>query len=98
MAGLPGARRAFAPRPVRGRSAAELRAYVEGADPITGRPVMQEVIEGLTAAVPPVTLDALHTTPRLVEPATEASLQRLFLENDWPDRVPIVLPTAGRGA
>ena len=98
MAGLPEARRAFVPQPVMGKSAAELRAYVEGADPITGRPVMQEVIEGLTAAVPPVTLDALHTTPRLVEPDTEASLQRLFLENDWTDRLPIVLPTEERVA
>ena len=26
----------------------ELRAYIDGIDPITGRPVMQEVIEGLT--------------------------------------------------
>ncbi len=31
-----------------GKSAAELRAYVDGKDPITGKPVMQEVIEGLT--------------------------------------------------
>ena len=34
-----------------GKSAAELRAYVDGNDPLTGRPVMQEVIEALTNAL-----------------------------------------------
>lgn len=48
MAGFPEAPCAFVPQPVMGKSAAELRAYVDGNDPITGRPVMQEVIEGLT--------------------------------------------------
>jgi hypothetical protein len=48
MAGMPEARRAFVPQPVMGKSAQELRAYVEGLDPVTGRPVMQEIIEGLT--------------------------------------------------
>jgi hypothetical protein len=50
MAGLPRARRAFVPQPVMGKSTAELRAYVYGNDPVTGRPVMAEVIEGLTTA------------------------------------------------
>ncbi len=48
VAGLPDAPRAFVPQPVMGKSAAELRAYVDGNDPLTGRPVMQEVIEALT--------------------------------------------------
>lgn len=51
MAGLPGAPCAFVPQPVMGKSAAELKAYVYGKDPITGRPVMQEVIEALTTEV-----------------------------------------------
>ena len=49
--GLPEAPRAFVPQPVMGKSAAELQAYVEGNDPITGRPVMQEVVEALTVAL-----------------------------------------------
>jgi hypothetical protein len=48
MAGMPEARRAFVPQPVMGKNAQELRAYVDGLDPVTGRPVMQEIIEGLT--------------------------------------------------
>jgi hypothetical protein len=51
MAGLPEAPRAFVPQPVMGKTANELKAYVYGRDPITGRPVMQEIIEGLTAAL-----------------------------------------------
>ena len=55
VAGLPEAPRAFVPQPVMGKTAAELVAYVNGNDPITGRPVMREVVEALTAA-----LDAVH--------------------------------------
>ena len=51
MGGLPGAPSVFVPQPVMGKSAAELRAYVDGADPITGRPVMQEIVEALTTAL-----------------------------------------------
>jgi hypothetical protein len=55
MAGLPQAARAFVPQPVMGKTADQLKAYVCGKDPITGRPVMQEIIEALTVA-----LDAAH--------------------------------------
>jgi hypothetical protein len=51
MAGLPQAARAFVPQPVMGKTAAELKAYVEGKDPISGRPVMQEIIAALTVAL-----------------------------------------------
>ena len=49
MGGLAEAPTVFVPQPVMGKSAAELRAYVNGNDPITGRPVMQEIVEALTA-------------------------------------------------
>ena len=51
MAGMPDAPRAFVPQPVMGKTAAELKAYVYGKDPITGRPVMQEIIAGLVTAL-----------------------------------------------
>ena len=51
MAGLPDARRAFVPMPVMGKTTEELKAHVYGKDPITGLPVMQEVIAGLTTAL-----------------------------------------------
>jgi hypothetical protein len=97
--GMPELRQIFVPQPVMGKSARELRAYVDGTDPLTGRPVMQEVLEGLTrpaAALAPVEFD--RSTPRLVEPDTAENLERLFLDNHWTDMLPIVLPTEERVA
>src|ERR1700737_697886 len=99
--GMPRARAVFVPQPVMGKSPAELRAYVDGNDPTTGRPVMQEVIEGLTRPFDAEDLKKVvyeRTTPRLLEPDTEAGLHRLVLENHWTDTLPIILPTQERGA
>jgi hypothetical protein len=49
MAGLPDAPCVFVPQPVMGKTAAELAAYVNGSDPITGKPVMQEIVAALTS-------------------------------------------------
>jgi hypothetical protein len=97
--GMPRQRFVFVPQPVMGKSPAELRAYVEGNDPVTGKPVMQEVIEALTAPLSEedtrlVSFD--RSTPRFVAPDTEENLHRLFLENGWTDCLPIVLPTEER--
>src|SRR5712691_4484557 len=97
--GMPGMRYAFVPQPVMGKTAAQLRAYVDGIDPINKRPVMQMVIEGLTR---PFADDELQktvyerTTPKLVEPGCEEELQQLFVDNNWTDMLPIVLPTEER--
>ncbi|MCL5025597.1 MAG: sigma-E processing peptidase SpoIIGA [Chloroflexi bacterium] len=99
VSGLPGASMAFVPQPVMGKSDRELRAYVDGNDPITGKPVMQEVIEGLIRPVGEAVLKNAsfeRTTPRLVEPDTEDNLHQLFLENNWTDKLPIILPTEER--
>jgi len=88
----------FVPQPVMGKSAAELRGYVNGKDPTTGKPVMQEVIEGLTRGLAEVTPVADRSTPRLVDPDTEENLHALFLDNHWTDTLPIVLPTEERVA
>jgi hypothetical protein len=84
-----------------GKSNRELRAYVDGPDPLTGRPVMEEVIEALTrplseAEMQPTGFD--RSTPRFVEPDTEENLHQLFRENAWTDYLPIVLPTEERVA
>jgi hypothetical protein len=89
----------FVPQPVMGKSAAELRAYIDGKDPVTGKPVMQEIIEGLTKGLAgDTTATTDRSTPRLVEPDTEENLHQLFLENHWTDNLPIVLPTEERVA
>jgi hypothetical protein len=101
MNGMPGARQAFVPQPIVGKSPAELRAYVEGNDPVSGRPFMQELIEGLTRPLDGDDLKGLsfeRSTPRLLEPDTEEQLQQLFIDNHWTDYLPIVLPTEERVA
>src|SRR5215467_8621189 len=89
--GMSELRQVFVPQPVMGKSPAELRAYVDGRDPLTGRPVMQEVIEGLTQ---PFDGRGVGT----IEPDIEDNLHRLFMENRWTDYLPIVLPTEERVA
>jgi hypothetical protein len=101
LRGIPTLRQAFVPQPVVGRTAGELRGYIEGTDQQSGRPFMQEVIEGLTRPLDDADLQGAtfeRTTPRLVEPATEEDLRRLFRENRWTDFMPIVLPTEERVA
>jgi hypothetical protein len=96
VGGLPELACVFVPQPVMGKSAAELQAYVYGDDPITGRPVMQEVLEGLTAGQQVSVPSPDRAAPRLLEPAGEDELQQLFLENHWTDQFPIVVPTEER--
>jgi len=62
--GVPRLRQAYVPQPVVDRSAAQLRAYIEGADPISRRPFMQEVLDGLMS---PLTEADEHGEARDVE-------------------------------
>lgn len=99
--GTPTLRQAFVPQPVVGQSAAQLRAYIEGTDPVNQRLFMQEVIEGLTRPLSEEDLAGIsfdRTTPRLLEPATEDELQRRFEAERWTDHLPVVLPTEERVA
>jgi len=92
----------FPPYPLVGRPREVLRQYVEGNDPTTGRPLMPQIIDGLTR---PLTEEEKHPAasrrrprPRLLQPDTEENLHRLFLENGWTDGAPVVLPTEERVA
>ncbi|MCC6779242.1 MAG: hypothetical protein IT537_21870 [Hyphomicrobiales bacterium] len=99
--GMPSTRQAFVPQPVVDRTPAQLRAYIEGADAVSRRPFMQEIIEGLTGALTQEDLKGAtfdRSVPRLLSPDTEDNLQRLFLENHWTDCLPVVLPTEERVA
>src|SRR5664279_363407 len=99
--GTPTLRQAVVPQPLVGVAPAQLRAYIDGLDPVSKRPFMQELLEGLTA---PLTEDDLtgvsfeRSTPRLLEPATEDELHRRFEAEHWTDYLPIVLPTEERVA
>jgi hypothetical protein len=99
--GMPTQRQAFVPQPVVDRTAAELRAYIEGTDAVSKRPFMQEVIEGLSSPLGTEDLKGMsfeRATPRLLPPDTEDNLQRLFIDQKWTDFLPVVLPTEARVA
>lgn len=94
--GMPTTRQVFVPQPIVDRTTAQLRAYIEGPDPVTKRPFMQEVIEGLTGPLNDNDLKGVtfeRSTPRLLDPDTEENLQQHFIDNCWTDFLPIVLPT-----
>jgi len=76
--------------------------YVNGNDPVTGKPIMQEIVDALTK---PLTADEQLTglpegalEPRLLPPDTEENLQEFFKVKDWTDYLPVVLPTEERVA
>src|SRR2546426_11839570 len=97
--GMSELRQVFVPQPVMGKSPRELRAYVDGKDPLTGRPVMQEVIEGLTMPFDGQgvgTIENDRSTPRLAEADTEENLHRPFVESRWTTDLPTGLPPQSR--
>lgn len=99
--GMPTTRQAFVPQPVVGRSAAELRAYIDGDDPINRCSFIESIVGGLTRPLDEQDMAGIsfeRTTPRVLEADTEANLERLFHDNRWTDFQPIVLPTEERVA
>jgi hypothetical protein len=103
MAGLPAAPCVFVPQPVMGKTSAELRAYVDGTDPVSGLPVMAQVMEALTRIPvaptgPSAAAQVDRNAPRLLAPATEEELHERFLREGWTDFLPIILPTQERVA
>ncbi len=97
--GMPSARQAFVPTPLMNSSPAVLRGYVEGDDPVHGRPFMAEVFDQLTRPVPADELRGEswdRSTPRYVEAASEEEMHELFRQRRYTDFLPIVLPTEER--
>ncbi|HTY61905.1 MAG TPA: UGSC family (seleno)protein [Acidobacteriota bacterium] len=95
--GMPNARLVFVPHPVQGMTSAQHKAYIAGKDPVTGKQVMQEIIDALTG---PLTDDDRKTgfvdtkaPARLIGPQTPDNLQRLFQASGWTDYLPVILPT-----
>jgi len=92
----------FPPYPVMGMPKSVLRKYVEGNDPISGKPLMQEIIDALTQPLTHEERDQAANRQerhaRLLPPDTEENLQYLFVENGWTDGLPIILPTEERVA
>jgi len=99
--GMPRARQVFVPQPVVDRTPEQLRGYIEGTDPVSKRPFMREVIEGLTGELTDDDLKGVtfeRSLPRFLPPGTQDDLQQLFIDNRWTDFLPITLPTEERVA
>ena len=90
------------PLPVAGVSRAVHEVYVNGNDPVTGIPIMQEIVDSLTKPLTPdeqlTGLPEGASEPRLLAPDTEENLQEFFKARDWTDYLPVVLPTEERVA
>jgi hypothetical protein len=92
-----------APYPFSGLKEERLKAYLEDKDKVSGKPIMQAIVDCLTK---PLTAEEKRTgippeaapEPRFLPPDTEDNLQRLFKDKHWTDYNPIILPTAERVA
>ena len=91
------------PFPVAGQPRSVHEQYVAGKDQVSGKPLMQAIVDALTQ---PLTDNELFAgkapeakpEPRFLAPASAAQLQRLFKDREWTDYNPIVLPTKERVA
>ena len=91
------------PYPFTGLKKEMLKTYLEGKDKVSGKPVMQAIVDCLTK---PLAAEEKRTgvpaeaasEPRFLPPDTEETLQRLFKDKGWTDYNPIILPTAERVA
>jgi hypothetical protein len=94
---MPGLRIQYFRGPVWAKTNEQLKKQiVDGNNPITGRPVMQELVEKLTK---PLTAEEKRTgeykqdkgQPRFT--GTPDELQKLFLDKRFTDFMPVILPT-----
>jgi hypothetical protein len=92
-----------APYPFSGLKEERLKTYLEDKDKVSGKPIMQAIVDCLTK---PLTAEEKRAgipaeaaaEPRFLPPDTEDNLQRLFKDKHWTDYNPIILPTAARVA
>jgi hypothetical protein len=94
----------WTPHPVVAQTRETLYSYIEGDDPLTGKRVIDEILDALTKtpgegeANSPLPLMPGECAARedLLAPDTEDNLQRLFWEKGWTDGLPVILPTPER--
>ena len=94
--GMPDQRITFTPHPVWGKTPAELRAYVNGPDPVSGKPMMKEIVADLTT---PLTDEEKKTgmvsvsigPPTFTD--TLENLQEFYMNKGYTDFLPIIVPT-----
>jgi len=99
--GMPFLRSIYVHHPVSNATPEETRKYMAENDPISKKPIIQEIIDALTK---PLTADESKTgtleTPRdrLLPADTEDTLKEFFYLKGWTDGLPFILPTEARVA
>lgn len=95
--GMPTLRLVFSPHPVWGKSPEQLWGYMNGPDPSTGKPMMQEIIgaltKPLTAADKKTGMETPSVGPPTFVPDTPKNLQEFYRQNGYTDFLPIIIPT-----
>jgi hypothetical protein len=98
---MPNLRVTYLISPVWGKTAEQMRKDIVSKSPVSGKMVMEEIVEGLTR---PLTAEEKKT--ETIEQSagpdrftdTPDNLQRMFLEKRMTDYMPIILPTEERVA
>lgn len=87
----------YTPHPITDRPRDLCEKYVQGSDPNTGQPMLEEIYAGLTKPVSPEDAKAgflkRDPQPRLLPPDTPEKLMEYFHEQNFTDGNPIILPT-----
>jgi hypothetical protein len=97
--GMPHERICFTPHPVWGKTDEEMYAYLDGNDPVSGKPLMKEVIGALTN---PLTVEESKTGEATISVGpetfadTEENLRQYYIDNGMTDFMEIVVPTPER--
>src|SRR5690348_10443486 len=95
--GMPKLRITFTPHPVASKTPEQLRAYVEGNDPVSGKPMMKEIVDDLTqplsAEEKKSGLVRISVGPEKYGPDTAKNLQQFYHDNGMTDFLPVIIPT-----
>lgn len=100
--GIPKLRIVYTPHPITDQPAEMCRKFLEGNDPHTGKPMLDEIIDAISK---PLSKEEKKRgfikrdpRPKFLPPDTADNLQQYFMENNYTDGGPVILPTKERVA
>jgi hypothetical protein len=95
--GIPNMRITYTPHPITDRPRDLCEKYVQGVDPNTGQPMLEQIYAGLTK---PLSVEDAKAgflkrdpRPRLLPPDAAEKLMEYFHEQGYTDGNPVILPT-----
>ncbi len=96
--GFPTQRLFFCPMPIAGTSNEYNATVVRGNDPVTGKPLWDEIVSGLTVdnADDQKTGEIVTQRPTNYGPDTPEKLDQLLQDKKYTDYAPVVLPTLSK--